>query len=50
MIVRMFGRVVRAVAALAIASVLAPALAQQPSTNAILLAREIIVAKGAGRI
>jgi len=50
MIVSMFGRVVRTVAALAIASVLAPALAQQPSTNAILLAREIIVAKGASKI
>jgi len=55
--IRMFGRVVQVLAALAIASVLAPApaqqpstAAQQPSTNAILLAREIIVAKGAGRI
>jgi hypothetical protein len=50
MIVSMSGRLVRALAALAIASFFAPALAEQPSTNAILLAREIIVAKGASKI
>jgi uncharacterized protein len=57
MIVSMLGRIIRALAALAVVGFLTPALAQQPptaaqqpSTNAILLAREIIFAKGGNRI